>query len=198
MDSIPNSTEKSNPSEKEKSSTRRHALPDTAPDTTDADKAKETAGKRYALPNGVDTHTKEQYNMREELYTAGNEFAKDVSYGDRSSFARSLANKTLDMVPGETRDITIYCPSKIYHFYADGYMHGYMIDALSVKEVQAQRKDRREAKHESNYGREITDLWSESVRFERGNAGERVPVSENRGATVDDDQVSRTARGGGS
>ncbi|MBQ2718568.1 MAG: hypothetical protein IJF73_00705 [Clostridia bacterium] len=154
----------------------------------------------FALPVALDGNANSQYNMREELYTAGDDFVRDVNLEDKE-FARLLANETSDMVPGETRELIILGgsnsrKSRLYYFHADGYMHGYTRKVLWVSEAEARRRIKEFKEYESNYDREITDLWSESVRFERVDERRDLSYSGDRRATVDDDQVSRTARGG--
>ena len=75
--------------------------------------------------NGVDNVDWSQYN----LYTATDEFIRDVPYNLRHDFARSLANKTSDMADGEVR--TIYVSG--YIFEADGCMHGRIIAPYNDK-----------------------------------------------------------------
>ena len=97
-------------------------------------------------------------------YTLTDEFLREVPYGMREAFARSLANKTSGMVEGEVK--TIYVVG--YIFEADGYMHGHILAPYNEK-----TKNLLEVK-ESGYdeideNRRGASVWAEAVQdAERG------------------------------
>ncbi len=132
--------------------------------------------------NGVDTYTEEQYN----LYTATDEFIRDVPHNLRHDFARSLANKTSDMADGEVR--TIYVSG--YIFEADGYMHGHIIAPYN-ETTKKLLKERRAEYGRINENTEIASVWSETIRnAERGSVS-NIDVPQ-RGRPSSDDRLFST------
>lgn len=133
--------------------------------------------------NGVDNVDWTQYN----LYTATDEFIRDVPYNLRHDFARSLANKTSDMADGEVR--TIYVSG--YIFEADGYMHGRIIAPYNDK-TKIFLEVARSEKNRINKDTEIASVWTESVRnAERGSSSDSgVP---RRGRSSSDDRLLGTS-----
>ena len=125
-----------------------------------------------------------------ELYTATNDFIRDVTYGDRRAFARSLANKTSGMVEGEVRTIYIYSTEKVYAFRADGYMHGEMIESLSPAEYNEKIKSRKEYKDELDSDRKTADLWAKPISDIGTESGSGVSLSEGGRRSASDDILS--------
>ena len=128
----------------------------------------------------VDKYTEKEYN-KDDLYTASDEFIKEIPVTLRSDFARSLANKTSDMYEGEIR--TLYISG--YIFEADGYMHGHLLTPYNEK-----TKKLLEAK-ESGYNkidkdREGASVWTKAVQHaEQGSSG-NSNLSERRRSSSDD------------
>ena len=101
------------------------------------------------------------------MYTSTSDFVKEVSYADRASFSRSLANKTSEMKEGETRSFAIYCPSKVYFFEADGYMRGTMYRAVSNKNKKTINDIRKIWKNGSNTNVDSIDSLANAFASER-------------------------------
>ena len=124
---------------------------------------------------------------RHDLYTATKAFAREVAYGDRSAFARSLANKTSDMVEGEIRTIRVGG----YIFEADGYMHGHMLapyneNTKKLLEVKESGYD------EIDENGETVGLWSQAVQNAEQGRSSHIDVSR-RGRSGADDRLLGTS-----
>ena len=109
----------------------------------------------------IDNKWQNGYN----LYTATDDFIRQVPYKMRHPFARSLANKTAGMSDGEIRTVYIYA-GNVYVFRADGYMHGEMITSYvtnnqMLEEIQNEY-DRIDQSAES------ASLWIEDVQSDEG------------------------------
>lgn len=125
-------------------------------------------------------YSRELYD--EDLYTATDDFIRDVLPQDRHAFARSLANKTTGMTKGEIRTIFV----SGYVFEADGYMHGEVLgpyDSKTKKMLEA--KSNRYDEIDKNRG--YASLWSESKVWnaERGD-GSDSDLSYRRRSSADD------------
>ena len=126
---------------------------------------------------------------RHNLYTASKAFAREVAYGDRSAFARSLANKTSDMVEGEIRTIRVGG----YIFEADGYMRGRMLapyneNTKKLLEVKESGYD------EIDENGETVGLWSQAVQNAEQGRSSDIDVSR-RGRSGTDDRLLGTSSG---
>ena len=124
---------------------------------------------------------------RHGLYTATKAFAREVAPGARSDFARSLANKTSDMVEGEIRTIRVVG----YIFEADGYMHGRMLAPYNEKtkkllEVKESGYD------EIDENGETVGLWSQAVQNAEQGRSSDIGVSR-RGRSGADDRLLGTS-----
>ncbi|MBR2478807.1 MAG: hypothetical protein IKB47_00190 [Clostridia bacterium] len=126
----------------------------------------------------------------EDLYTSTADFYNQVSYKDRSSFARSLANKTSGMKEDEARTVYLYCSTKVYVFRADGYMRGEIVESLEPYEYKDKIKYRKEYKDELDTDRKTADLWSKPIPDIRRGSGSDIPVLERRGRPTFDDTLS--------
>ena len=125
-----------------------------------------------------------------DLYTATNEFVRDVSFSDRSAFARSLANKTSGMVEGEVRTIYIYSTAKVYAFRADGYMHGEMVESFSLSEYKKLIDARKEFIHDINSDGKTSDLWLTPISDIGTESGSSISISERGRRSASDDILS--------
>ena len=125
-------------------------------------------------------YSRELYD--EDLYTATDDFIRDVLPQDRHAFARSLANKTTGMTKGEIR--TIYVSG--YVFEADGYMHGEVLGPYNSKtKKMLEAKSNRYDEIDKNRG--YASLWSEIEVWnaERG-VGSDSDLSYRRRSSADD------------
>ena len=117
------------------------------------------------------------------LYTATDDFYREVPYGARHSFARSLANKTSGMTDGEIRIIYV----NGYIFEADGYMRGRILAPYNEKtkkllEVEESKYDR------INDDREIASVWTEAIQNAERGSGSDSGISR-RGRSGADDRL---------
>ena len=103
----------------------------------------------------------------EDIYTATDDFVREVAPIDRHSFARSLANKTSGMTEGEIRTICIWSTSKVYVFEADGYMHGEIINSFIPDNVHNLEEIKNEY-HKINESSKNAYLRAENVRGGEG------------------------------
>ncbi|MBR2351204.1 MAG: hypothetical protein IKA67_04160 [Clostridia bacterium] len=117
-----------------------------------------------------------------DLYTATNEFIRDVPAKDRSAFARSLANKTTGMADGEIR--TIYVAG--YIFKADGYMSGTILAPYNEKTKKLLEAGKNE-RNSINKDTEIASVWTDTIRDADGGIGGNSSISRRgRGSATDD------------
>ena len=138
------------------------------------------------MVDNVDFSDRIEYN-KNDLYTATDEFIRDVAREDRHSFSRSLANKTSNITDGETRSITIYCGKNIYFFEADGYMHGVMIKSINSDKKSNNLKARKDFLNGANDSSEIADIWSDIVSIRGERSGNDIsPLGNDRAARTND------------
>lgn len=122
------------------------------------------------------------YNSN-DLYTSTPDFVKEVSYADRASFSRSLANKTSGMKEGETKSLAIYCPSKVYFFEADGYMHGIIYRAVSTQNEKTINDIRKIWKNGSNTNVDSIDSLANAFASKRRRTNiNSIATGDGRGA----------------
>ena len=129
--------------------------------------------------NPIDNKWENGYN----LYTATDDFIRQVPYGLRHDFARSLANKTSGMTDGEIK--TVYVCG--YIFEADGYMHGHILAPYNEK-TKKLLKERRLKYGRINEDTEIASVWSETVRNAERGSGSDIGVPR-RGRSSSDDRL---------
>lgn len=125
----------------------------------------------------------------EDLYTSTADFYNQVSYKDRISFARSLANKTSGMKEDEARTVYIYCFTKVYVFRADGYMRGEMINSFAASDKQL-LEDSNYDYDQIDQNTEIIALWSEAIQNRQGKQRSNSLLLEGRGRSDTDDRLS--------
>ena len=118
---------------------------------------------KYSDRDAIDKYREKRYN----LYNATKDFTREVAPNDRKAFARSLANKTSDMVDGEVRTVWIYSTAKVYLFRADGYMHGDVIRSFSADNKQM-LEDIGNEYDKIDQSTENASLWSETVQSDEG------------------------------
>ena len=150
--------------------------------------------RQYALNNSTQSLKSDSKNdiiSKDNLYTATDEFVREVAPNDRKAFARSLANQTAGMVQGEIRTVYIYSTSKVYAFRADGYMHGEMIESFSPAEYNEKIKSRKEYKDELNSDRKTADLWAKPISDIGRRSGSDISISEGRGRPTFNDILSK-------
>jgi hypothetical protein len=126
---------------------------------------------------GIANYTENQYNS-DELYTATDDFIKQVLPNDRSSFARSLAYRTTGMKKGEVRTLVILgADSQAYCFKADGYMHGKMIKTFEAdnKEILESILNEYDTIDQSA---EDAALWTEAFQSNKGGIGSSGSIFE--------------------
>lgn len=117
---------------------------------------------------GVDKNDDLSYN-KNDLYTASDDFYREVGAGDRDTFARSLANKTADLAENETRIIEIY-GGRVYYFEATGYMQGQMLYSAKAGDV-AEYKKRKEYIYAKGGNKRLFDRWSSILSSDGGREG---------------------------
>ena len=140
---------------------------------------------------GVDKKGQKGYNISNlkasrdiiDNYTLTDEFLREVPYGMREAFTRSLANKTSGMVEGEVK--TIYVVG--YIFEADAYMHGHILAPYNEKtkkllEVNKNKYDR------INENRRLTTVWTEAIQNAEGGSSGDSDISR-RGRSGADDRL---------
>ena len=132
------------------------------------------------------------------MYTATAEYQREVTWEDKHTFARSLANKTSGMADGETRTIHIYCRNKVYTFVASGYMQGYISMSEFVNVIEARKR-----RFEEYYGNDfdsngaIASLWAEPIPDQQGRQTDDAWISSGRrGSTFDDSLLEDTSNSG--
>lgn len=117
-----------------------------------------------------------------DLYTATDEFQRDVPYNAQQDFARSLANKTSGMLDGERK--TIYLNG--YIFEASGYMQGHIIakyDKNTRRILEVARGERSGIDRNTK----ITNLWTKATEnARRGIIGDSSISQRGRRSSVDD------------
>ena len=135
----------------------------------------------------LDFEAKKEYNIS-DLYTATDEFVKEVAEVDRHSFARSLANKISGMSGGDSKTIHIYCRDKVYTFVANGYMKGYISMSEPVEKLNVSK--RRFAEYYENNidsNRTTVSLLSQPISNQSGRqVGDALFSSGRRGPVIDD------------
>ena len=129
------------------------------------------------------------------LYTATDDFIRQVPDGSRHDFARSLAHKTSGMTEGETKVVHIYA-GNIYAFRADGYMHGEMVGIVAPSELKERIATRKEYKNGTDTDRKTSDLWFEPNRFTGRGSGGDISVPEGRGRSDFNDTLSEDSSEG--
>ncbi len=139
----------------------------------------------------LDFEAKKEYNIS-DLYTATDEFVKEVTEVDRHSFARSLANKTSGMSDGKIKTIYIYCRERVYTFVANGYMKGYVLMSEPVEKLNV-RKRRFAEYYENNIdsNRTVVSLWSQPISNQSGRQVDNALFSSGRRGPVIDDSFSK-------
>lgn len=147
-----------------------------------------TAGADIRYSDRADTLDK-SWGKSYNLYTATDDFIKEVAPNDRKAFSRSLANKTSGMADGEIRNIYIYSTEKIYVFRADGYMHGEMVNSFSTSDKQL-LEDSNYEYDQIDQNTETTALWTEAVQSRKGRQRGDSLLSEGRGRSDIDDILS--------
>ena len=167
--------------------------PDEKVNTSDKKSLEIPSDASLALP--LDSETDSGYNNDDDLYTATGAFIREVAPNDRHAFARSLANKTTNMKDGETRMLYIFGNNKVYSFEANGYMHGNMIETLSLSEYKSRYENRKEYKNEINTDRKTADLWIKPIPDIRGESDSDISVYERRGRSATNDSLSQNASG---
>ena len=127
----------------------------------------------------------------EDLYTATDAFNKEVAYGDRRAFARSLAHQTTGMSKGEIRTIYIKSTAKVYAFRADGYMHGEMIENFSQSKYEKIIEARKEYLNEIISDRKTADLWLTPISDIGTESRGDISLSEGRGRSTPNDLLPK-------
>ncbi len=129
---------------------------------------------------GVDRGSKIGYN---DLYTATDDFIRDVAVEDRAAFPRKLANKTSGIKPGEKRAVTIFGSANIYLFEATGYMQGRMLikNYTYDTKYEKNRKDYYDEYKRTNNGRQGSNNILGGTSDTRGDSKGGVSPSDGKG-----------------
>ena len=151
-----------------------------------ADAKGETAKFSVSDQDSLDNKWNNGYN----LYTATDAYQREVTWRDKHTFARSLANKTSGMADGETRTIHIYCRNKVYTFVASGYMEGYISMSEFVNVIEA-RKRRFEEYYENDFDSNgaVVSLWAEPIPNQPGGQTDDAWIPSGRGGSTFDDSL---------
>lgn len=126
----------------------------------------------------------------EELFTASNDFARQIYKEDRSVFTTWLSNKTKGMLPGETREIHIYCYKAVYAFYATDHMKGFILSSQKIDDITVRRDLRKGDKNGTDKTGESTDTYVGKNRSNRRGSGSDFSVLENGGTAIQDAGLS--------
>ena len=153
------------------------------------EQAKLTTNKTPTKSNDIRFSRKARGGVGEDLYTATDRFVQEVVAADRDLFARSLANKTADMLAGEQRSILIFGRNLVYLFDADRYMNGKMVSVHSANEIERQNLRKRYL-DETDNGGENVNRRSSFDESHRTRTGSNFSVFRNRRGTVEYDSVS--------
>lgn len=155
---------------------------------------------RYKLSDEeVDNDKKLEYNEF-EIYTSSDAFYNEVPKADRSSFSRSLANKTTGMETGEIRTIAIYGTGGVYFFEATGYMQGQMLHYSNASDADEYRTEKKEYLNGNNSSRQTFSAWASVFSSNGARARSDIHSIENGRAESDVYEVyggSRTRDGTG-
>ncbi len=125
-----------------------------------------------------------------DLFTNTQEYQNRVTWNDKRTFARSLANKTMGMADGEHRTIYIFGYDKIYCFNANGYMQGNIEYIVSADKYKSKGESIEEyGENRVDDDRKIADLWSQAVQNEYGRYKSDSDFLGERGTTNTDDSL---------
>ena len=126
-------------------------------------------GVMYQARNSIDPNW-QSYELEEE-------FLREVPYGDRHLFLRSLANQTSDIADGGNKRIVITGGSTLYFFNATGYMNGNLEGKMALTDnnqpvVRTVRKEYLNGIYTDTYtGTETSDQMAQSFEVQRGRSG---------------------------
>ena len=129
-------------------------------------------------------------------YELSDEFLREVAYEDRHSFLRSLANQTVGIEEGKTRNIVINGEGTIYFFKATGYMNGSIERKNGITDnnqalLMSMRKEYKNAFTRT----ETLDQVAKAYELQRGRDGWYNAAAGNTGATGQNDDVDVEASG---
>ena len=143
-----------------------------------------------------------QYQRRDyyegwNSYELSGEFLREVSYADRHSFLRRLANQTVCIKEGETRHIAITTGSMVYFFNATGYMNGSIEKKVHItSKNQARLKTlRKEYINGTDTGRETFSQMAQGYEMQRGRDGWDYDAAGYSGVSGRNDDVDVEASG---
>ena len=143
-----------------------------------------------------------QYQSRDyyegwNSYELSDEFLREVSYADRHSFLRSLANQTVGIEEGKIRHITITGGSMVYFFRAIGYMEGNIEKKARItSKNQARLKTlRKEYINGTDTGRETFSQMAQGYEMQRGRDGWDYAATGYSGISGRNDDVDVEASG---
>ena len=125
-----------------------------------------------------------------DLFTATQEFYNKVPYAKRSDFARSLANKTVDI-----KDGVQYIYVTGYIFKATGYMQGHIIAPYN-NNTKKLLEEKTSAYKRVDGSRRSPVLWAETIRFPGGGSSGYSGLSERSKSDVNDKILGNASEGG--
>lgn len=133
-----------------------------------------------------------------DIYTATDDYIRDVIKEDRHAFARSLANQTTELKNGSNAVIEIFGAKRIYIFRADGFMTGEVLKSISNKRPTLYKKAREEYLNEIERSGEGPALWSELDSSETRSDPNHTGFFGHRGSTNANDILSEKSPSGDS
>ena len=123
-------------------------------------------------------------------YELSDEFLREVAYGDRHSFLRSLANQTVGIEEGTTRNIVINGEGTVYFFKATGYMNGRIERKKAITDNNQALLMHMRKEYKNAYTRtETLDQVAKAHEMQRGRDGWDNAATGHPGVSGQDDAV---------
>lgn len=130
----------------------------------------------------------------DDLYTASDDFYREVPYSDRSSFSRKLSNKTRGIKNGEVRVVHIVTGSGVYFFAADGYMHGRILEKATDSDSFNQLEEKYNESISGTFDSWLEDFGVGERRRNWNNGFTQYAGKSERIVSLDDSNVSTKQR----
>jgi hypothetical protein len=125
-----------------------------------------------------------------DIYTATDDFIRDVAFEDRSAFTSHLFSQTKGMKDGEAKGIRIFGAKRIYFFFATGEMTGKVYKSVSNKRLNLYKKIYEEFLNETKQSGEGPALWAEFDSLKEGGDISNTSLSGYGRTTVGNDTLS--------
>ena len=123
-------------------------------------------------------------------YELSDEFLREVAYEDRHSFLRSLANQTVGIGKGKTRNIVITGENMVYFFNATGYMNGSIDRKVVITDNNQALLSSMRKEYQNAYTRtETLDQVAKAHEMQRGRDGWDNAAAGHPGVSGQDDAV---------